>query len=67
MRDIYTPFIDEKLTFNEHINNKINKANSVMGTRRANDYLDQYRFLLFKVLVRPHLEYANQIKYDLPF
>ena len=56
-------FIDNKLSFDEHISNKINKANSTMGIiRRTYDYLDKFSFLLlYKALVRPHLEYANQV------
>ena len=56
-------FIDEKLSFESHIVNKVNKANSMMGViRRTYEYLDEKTFLLlYKALVRPHLEYANQI------
>jgi hypothetical protein len=55
--------IDDKLTFDEHINAKVNKANSVMGViRRTFEYLNETTFLmLYKALVRPHLEYANQV------
>ena len=55
--------IDSKLTFEKHMQTKINKANSVMGViRRTMDYLDTENFkLLFTALVRPHLEYANQV------
>ena len=56
-------FVDEELSFDEHIANKVNKANSVMGMiRRTFDYLDKTIFLLlYKALVRPHIEYANQV------
>ena len=42
---------------------KINKANSIMGTiRRTYDYLDEKMFqLMYKALVRPHLDFANQV------
>ena len=55
--------IDSKLTFEAHIQGKINKANSIMGViRRTMDYLDPESFkLLFTSLVRPHLEFANAI------
>jgi len=55
--------IDRKLTFDDHIVEKVNKANSIMGIiRRTFDYLDQRSFrLLYISLVRPHLEYANQV------
>ena len=40
-------FVDEELSFDVHIANKVNKANSVMGmTRRTFDYLDKTIFLL---------------------
>ena len=56
-------FIDEKLSFGTHVENKVNKANSMMGIiRRTFEYLDESSFLLlYKALVRPHLEYANQV------
>lgn len=55
--------IDNKLTFEDHINEKINKANSIMGLiRRSFTYMDNNIFLhLYKSLVRPHLEYANSV------
>jgi hypothetical protein len=55
--------IDDKLTFEKHMSAKINKANSIMGIiRRTYAYLDEESFLLlYKALVRPHMEYANQV------
>jgi len=55
--------VDNQLSFEEHINEKINKANSIMGLiRRSFTYLDEPTFLmLYKALVRPHLEYANSV------
>ena len=55
--------IDSKLTFEKHMQSKINKANSIMGViRRTMEYLDTENFkLLFTALVRPHLEYANAV------
>jgi hypothetical protein len=55
--------IDNKLIFNQHISEKINKANSIMGVlRRTMEYMDCTTFkLLYTALVRPHLEYANQV------
>ena len=55
--------IDNSLKFESHMSTKINKANAIMGMiRRAYVYLDQESFLLlYKTLVRPHLEYANQV------
>ena len=42
---------------------KMNKANSMMGIiRRTFEYLDDKCFsTVFKSLVRPHIEYANQV------
>ena len=55
--------IDSKLEFEDHIIEKVNKANSILGViRRSFEYLDKDTLvMLFKSLVRPHLEYANQI------
>ena len=55
--------IDSNLSFESHMHEKINAANSVMGIiRRTFDFLDESTFLtLYKSLVRPHLEYANQV------
>ena len=55
--------VDNKLNFEEHMNEKINKANSIMGLiRRTLTYPDEMIFLLlYKALVRPHLEYANMV------
>ena len=55
--------IDNKLTFENHINEKVNIANSIMGViRRTFEFLDIKTFrLLFTSLVRPHIEYANQV------
>ena len=55
--------LDNRLHFDQHIQAKINKANSIMALiRKTYTYLDNSSFLLlFKSLVRPHLEYANQI------
>ena len=55
--------IDAKLSFEHHIAAKINKANSVLGLiNRTFEYKDPNTMvLLYKSLVRPHLEYTNQI------
>ena len=40
--------IDNKLTFNQHISEKINKANSIMGVlRRTMEYMDCTTFKLY--------------------
>ena len=55
--------IDNKLSFDKHIAEKINKANSVVrAIRRSFEYLDKDTFKkLYTALVRPHLEYANAV------
>ena len=54
---------DQHLNFEEHLNQKANKANQMMGLiRRSFHYLDTQTFRwLFKALVRPHLEYAQAV------
>ena len=57
--------IDNKLSFDMHIAEKVNKANSVYvvgAMRRSFKYLDKDTFKkLYTALVRPHLEYANAV------
>ena len=55
--------IDNKLSFDMHIAEKVNKANSVVGAiRRSFEYLGKDTFKkLYTALVRPHLEYANAV------
>jgi len=55
--------INSKLKFDEHIQNQVNKANKMMGLiRRSFKFLDFRSFrLLFKSIVRPHLEYASSV------
>ena len=52
---------DNHLTFSNHIAEKVNKANQIMGLIRRNFvFLDKCNFnLLLKSLVRPHMEYGN--------
>lgn len=52
---------DSRLKFDQHISTKIHKANSLLGLIRRNfSNLSIPAFLLlYKSLVRPHLEYAN--------
>ena len=54
-------FIDNKLTFKDQITSKTNKANTIMGIIRRNfEHLDKTTFmLLYRSLVRPHLEVSN--------
>ena len=55
--------IDDELSFNRHISEKIKKANSMAGIiRRSFKYLDKETFTpLYKSLVRTHLEYASSV------
>ena len=55
--------VDDRLTFEKHLSEKINKANSILGViNRAFQYLDERSFKLVYVgLVRPHLKYANSV------
>ena len=55
--------VDDKLNFESHIYYSIKKANRVwFVVRRTFDYMDEECFaLLFKGLVRPHLEYATPV------
>ena len=54
--------IDSKLSFSEHVGEKVSKANRIVGLiRRTFVSLDEKMFKpLYVALVRPHLEYANQ-------
>ena len=54
---------DQKLKFRQHIDTQAAKANRMVGLRRRSFvYLDKDTFsTLFKVIVRPHLEYGNTI------
>jgi hypothetical protein len=55
--------VDDQLNYSRHIQQKINKANSIMGLiRRTFTYLNEHNFkYLFQALVRPHLEYAPAV------
>ena len=53
-------YIDNKITYDTHINNMVFKANRVLAVvRNTFDYMDEDIFrLIFKGLIRPLLEYA---------
>ena len=52
--------VDNQLKFENHVQEKIKKANNTMGLIRTFINLDEDIFLkLFKAPVRPHIEYAN--------
>ena len=54
---------DSALSFDEHIQKVINKANQMMGLiKRTFVHLDKEIFIkLYKALVRPHVEYGNTL------
>jgi ribonuclease P/MRP protein subunit RPP40 len=54
---------DEKLKFDKHVYEKIKKTYSILGLIKHNfRHILQISFvLLYKSLVRPHLEYANAV------
>ena len=55
--------MDEDLKFHHHVRLSVNKANKILGLiRRTFSNLDEKSLpLLYKSLVRPHLEYGNII------
>jgi hypothetical protein len=55
--------IDKRLNFNHHITTAVNKAHRISAViRRAFRFLDPKTFcILYKALVRPHLEYAQPV------
>ena len=55
--------VDNKLKFQDHINTQVKKANKILGIiKRSFSYLDKEMLLiLYKSLVRPHLEYASTV------
>ena len=57
-----------KLDFNEHISNKINKCNKIIGIMKKRSlFLSRKNLLtIYKPFVRPNLDYTDFI-YDKPF
>ena len=55
--------IDNKLIFSDHIDSKVKKANQMLGIiKRTFSHMDKDMFtILYKSLIRPHLEYGNPI------
>ena len=60
-------FLDKKLNFGHHLNEKISKANKIIGLiKRLNYHLPRKSLLnIYKSFVRPHLDYGDVI-YDQP-
>ena len=55
--------IDSSLTFELHIDNKVNVANAFLGMVRRNfSFLDQQTLIrLYTAFVRPHIEYCHAV------
>jgi len=55
--------IDEKLTYRDHMHDKINKAYAMLGIIKRNfNYLTVSSFvLLYKCMVRSHLDYCSSV------
>ena len=52
--------IDDQLSFESHMSEKVNKAICMFGLLRTFQCLDQKMFIsLYKTLVRAHLDYAS--------
>ena len=62
IKDLGVTF-DTKLKFDDHIQEKINKATSILGIIKRNfRNISEFAFVtLYKSLVRSHLEYANTV------
>ena len=60
--------LDSKLSFNEHVNQKINKCSRILGLmKRLSLILSRKQLLtIYKTFARSHLDYA-EIIYDKPF
>jgi len=59
--------VDSKLSFSDHITEKVNKVHGILGIIKRNfQHVDKDAFvLLYKALVRSHLEYANPTQFGL--
>ena len=55
--------VDSRLSFKDHIHDKVNKAYSMLGVIRRNfKHVDKYTFVvIYKSMVRSQLEYANSV------
>mgnify|MGYP001556778116 CR=1 FL=1 len=53
--------VDSQLKFSHHVEVQVNKANKILGMiRRSLDHVEGDTLcMLFKALVRPHLEFCN--------
>ena len=55
--------IDDEVKFSNHIQTQVNKANRAIGAlKHSYKFMDKASFLiLYKSLIRPHLEYASPV------
>ena len=53
--------LDVKLTFDEHLNNVLNKVNKTIGLlRKFQNFLSRSTLItIYKAFVRPHLDYGD--------
>ena len=60
-------YLDKKLSYNDHVKEKLNKAYKGIGViRKLSPYLSRQSLLtIYKMHVRPHLDYGDII-YDQP-
>ena len=60
--------LESKVSFNEHVNQKVNKCNRILGPmKRVSLTLSRKQLLtIYKIFVTSHLDYADII-YDKPF
>ena len=59
--------LDSKLGFSEHVNQKINKCNRILGLiKNFLNNIKEKLLTIYKTFVRSHLDYAD-ITYDKPF
>ncbi len=60
-------WVDDQLTFTTHTSKSAAKANCLLGLiRRTFKHLDKENLtLLYKAIVRPHIEYANSVWWPL--
>ena len=60
--------LDSKLSFIEHVDQKVNKCNRILGLMKRHSLTLSRKqlFTIYKIFVRSHLDYADII-YDKPF
>ena len=58
----FSLFLDSKLGFNDHVDNKINRCNKIIGlVKNLSSILLRKSSLTYKSFVRPNLDYADNI------